>query len=626
MSTLAGKQNMYSAPVPGMEDEQDLFADFENAFPTNDAQEDGDDPWNVASFAKISVVSQQDASLADTTCSTEFPSSLFDSMEKQEDEEEDDEQVKSVAQERTEPPAPMTPDPSFDESEEGKECRDQEAPHSPESCSSEESSEVSSESSSSSESGDENDEEKFGAKESYDDDTPRENQESEELTGAPASPVAGWKECTDKDTPRGTKGIEELTEAPVSAVSEATGDWAKVVGSFSESVKSASEKFVETVKQNIPLEGTAPESKVQDQESVPEVVEVELSDDEPVAKSARSLRSLLSRKSGRSPKSRKSTASSKSAKGTGENEKLIETPVSAVSDSTDVWANVVGAFSENVKIASENVKIASENVKSASEKFVESVKENIPLEGTAPESKVQDQESVPNVVRVESSSSSDDDDESAAKSTRSARSLRSLLSLKSGGSRKSNASRKSGGSRKSNASRKSGGSRKSSASRKSGASKSSNKSQSITASFSPIRAFFGMNNKPTNSSAKSSSVQKPVENESSRKSPNNNDENKGAPVQNITTSTPKEALTKEKQLTKMKSIMKGLGINGHDPDDIVASRSRRETRVYKIVSLYGIFLDFGILDNSLHHFCPDYRQFPDEEENKDWRLPRNVIP
>jgi hypothetical protein len=76
----------------------------------------------------------------------------------------------------------------------------------------------------------------------------------------------------------------------------------------------------------------------------------------------------------------------------------------------------------------------------------------------------------------------------------------------------------------------------------------------------------------------------------------------------------------------MKSIMKGLGINGHDPDDIVASRSRRETRVYKIVSLYGIFLDFGILDNSLHHFCPDYRQFPDEEENKDWRLPRNVIP
>ena len=439
MSTLTGKQNMYSAPVPGMEDEQDLFADFENAFPTNDAQEDGDDPWNVASFAKISVVSQQEASLADTSCSTEFPSSLFDSMEKQEDEEEDDEQVKSVAQERSEPPAPMTPDPSFDESEEGKEYRDQEAPHSPESSSSEESSEVSSESSSSSESGDENDEEKFGAKESYDDDTPRENQESEELTGAPASPVAGWKECSDKDTPRGTKGIEELTEAPVSAVSEATGDWANVVGSFSESVKSASEKFVETVKQNIPLEGTAPESKVQDQESVPEVVEVELSDDESVAKSARSLRSLLSRKSGGSRKSRKSTASSKSAKGTGENEKLIETPVSAVSDSTDVWANVVGAFSENVKIA-------SENVKSASEKFVESVKENIPLEGTAPESKVQDQESVPNVVRVESS---DDDDESAAKSTRSARSLRSLLSLKSGGSRKSTASRKSGGSRKS---------------------------------------------------------------------------------------------------------------------------------------------------------------------------------
>ena len=213
---------MYSAPVPGMEEEQDLFTNFENTFPndTQEQEDEGDDSWNVAAFAKISVVSQQDTSRADTSC-TEFSPSLFDSMEEHED-EEDDELDESVGTERSEPTAIMTPDPSFDESEKGKDDKDQEVPNIPESysfsseassseASSSESSSSSSESQSLSE--DENDEETF---------------ESEENR--------------DKETPEDTEGSEELTETQTSAVE------------------------------------AAPESKIeQDQESVPNVVRVESS-------------------------------------------------------------------------------------------------------------------------------------------------------------------------------------------------------------------------------------------------------------------------------------------------------------------------------------------------------------
>ena len=71
--------------------------------------------------------------------------------------------------------------------------------------------------------------------------------------------------------------------------------------------------------------------------------------------------------------------------------------------------------------------------------------------------------------------------------------------------------------------------------------------------------------------------------------PNSNDENSGAPIENITTRTPNEAPRKEKRMMKIRSVLKGLGIKGGSwDDDVVAPKSRRATRFYKIVSLYGM--------------------------------------